>query len=38
LAGMQERAFLLNGELKIDARPNQGTLLSLRIPLPTATT
>jgi PAS domain S-box-containing protein len=32
LVGMQERAILLNGELKIEGIPNVGTTLTLRIP------
>ena len=35
--GMQERAFLLNGELNIDSIPGTGTTLTLRIPLPRLT-
>jgi PAS domain S-box-containing protein len=34
LVGMQERALLLNGELKIEGIPGSGTTLTLRIPLP----
>ncbi|HYL16140.1 MAG TPA: PAS domain S-box protein [Terriglobales bacterium] len=34
LVGMQERALLLNGELKIEGVPGAGTTLTLRIPLP----
>ncbi len=37
LVGMQERALLLNGELKIEGVPGAGTTLALRIPLPTST-
>jgi len=33
LVGMQERALLLNGELKIEGIPGAGTTLTLRIPL-----
>jgi PAS domain S-box-containing protein len=33
LVGMQERALLLDGELKIEAVPGSGTTLTLRIPL-----
>ncbi|HKV25418.1 MAG TPA: PAS domain S-box protein [Candidatus Acidoferrum sp.] len=33
LVGMQERAYLLNGELKIESDPRTGTILTLRIPL-----
>ena len=33
LVGMQERAFLLNGELRIKSVPGGGTTLTLRIPL-----
>jgi len=33
LAGMQERALLLNGELTIEAAPGYGTTVKLRIPL-----
>lgn len=32
LVGMQERAILLNGELKIETIPGAGTTLSLKIP------
>ncbi len=34
LAGMQERAILLNGSLEIHAAPGQGTRVEVRIPLP----
>jgi PAS domain S-box-containing protein len=34
LVGMQERALLLNGELRIAGAPGGGTTLTLRIPLP----
>jgi PAS domain S-box-containing protein len=34
LVGMQERAVVLNGELKIEGVPGAGTSLTLRIPLP----
>src|SRR6267378_2353216 len=34
LVGMQERALLLNGELKIDGVLGSGTTMTLRIPLP----
>lgn len=34
LVGMQERAFLLNGEFKIEGVPFSGTKVTLRIPLP----
>jgi len=37
LVGMQERAHLLNGELKLESVPGAGTSLALRIPLPTST-
>jgi signal transduction histidine kinase len=33
LVGMQERAFLLNGALRIEGIPGAGTTLTLRIPL-----
>ncbi len=33
LVGMQERALLLNGELRIEGVPGGGTTLTLRIPL-----
>jgi len=33
LVGMQERALLLNGELKIEGIPGSGTTMRLRIPL-----
>ena len=36
ITGMRERALLLNGELKIEGRPGQGTSLTLRIPLPSS--
>jgi len=35
LVGMQERALLLNGELKIAGAPGAGTTMTLRIPLST---
>ena len=34
LLGMQERALLINGELKIESVPGVGTTVTLRIPLP----
>jgi PAS domain S-box-containing protein len=34
VVGMQERAFLLNGDLKIEGAPGAGTTLTLTIPLP----
>jgi len=34
LVGMQERALLLNGDLKIAAVPGAGTTMTLTIPLP----
>jgi PAS domain S-box-containing protein len=37
LVGMQERALLLDGELKIEGIPAAGTTLILRIPLPPLT-
>ena len=37
LVGMQERAILLNGELKIQGIPEAGTILILRIPLSRST-
>jgi PAS domain S-box-containing protein len=37
LVGMQERALLLDGELKIEAVPGGGTTLILRMPLPHTT-
>jgi signal transduction histidine kinase len=37
LVGMQERALLLHGELKVEGVPSAGTTLTLRIPLPPAT-
>jgi PAS domain S-box-containing protein len=36
LVGMQERALLLNGELKIEGALGSGTTVTLRIPLPRA--
>lgn len=33
LVGMQERALLLNGELKVEGVPSAGTTMTLRIPL-----
>jgi len=37
LVGMQERAFLLNGELKVEGVPGAGTTIALRIALPPST-
>ena len=37
LVGMQERALLLNGELKVEGVPGAGTTMTLRIPLPPST-
>ena len=37
LVGMQERALLLDGELKLEGVPGAGTTLALRIPLPPST-
>lgn len=37
LVGMQERAHLLNGELKVEGVPGTGTTMTLRIPLPPST-
>ena len=37
LVGMQERALLLNGELKVEGVPGTGTTMTLRIPLPPTT-
>jgi PAS domain S-box-containing protein len=37
LVGMQERALLLSGELKVEGVPGAGTTLILRIPLPPST-
>lgn len=34
LVGMRERALLLGGEIKIEASPGSGTILTLKIPLP----
>jgi PAS domain S-box-containing protein len=34
LVGMQERAVVLNGDLRIEAVPGSGTTVTLRIPLP----
>ena len=36
LVGMQERALLLNGDLRIESVQGAGTTLTLRIPLPTS--
>jgi PAS domain S-box-containing protein len=36
LVGMQERALLLQGELKLEGVPGAGTTMTLRIPLPPA--
>lgn len=36
LVGMQERALLLSGDLKIEGIPGTGTTLTLRIPLPSS--
>jgi PAS domain S-box-containing protein len=37
LVGMQERALLLDGELKVEGVPGTGTTMILRIPLPPST-
>ena len=37
LVGMQERALLLNGELKVEGVPGAGTTVTLRIPLVAST-
>ena len=37
LVGMQERALLLSGELKVEGVPSAGTTMTLRIPLPPST-
>jgi len=37
LVGMQERALLLNGELRVEGVPGAGTTMTLRIPLPSTT-
>jgi len=37
LVGMQERALLLNGELKVEGVPGAGTTIALRIALPPST-
>jgi signal transduction histidine kinase len=34
LLGMQERALMLNGDLKIEGVPGAGTTMTLTIPLP----
>ena len=34
LVGMQERALMLNGDLKIEGAPGAGTTMTLTIPLP----
>lgn len=38
LFGMQERSALFNGKLKIDSMPGRGTSVTVRIPLPPAST
>jgi signal transduction histidine kinase len=38
LLGMQERALLLNGELKLQGAPGAGTSMTLRIPLARSST
>jgi PAS domain S-box-containing protein len=38
LVGMQERALLLNGNLKIEGLPGAGTTMTLTIPLPRSVT
>lgn len=37
LVGMQERALLLHGELRVQGVPGAGTTMTLRIPLPAST-
>jgi PAS domain S-box-containing protein len=37
LVGMRERAFLLNGELKVEGVPGAGTTMTLRMALPPST-
>jgi signal transduction histidine kinase len=37
LVGMQERALLLNGELHVEGVLGEGTIMTLRIPLPPST-
>lgn len=37
LAGLRERAQLLQGEVRVDSRPGQGTTVAARIPLAVAT-
>ena len=36
LAGMQERAMLLDGTVKIESQPGGGTIIDVAIPLPTS--
>ena len=36
LAGMRERALLVNGDLRVESRPEVGTSVRLRVPLPVA--
>jgi two-component system sensor histidine kinase UhpB len=33
LAGMRERALLVNGDLRVESRPHQGTSVLLRVPI-----
>jgi two-component system, NarL family, sensor histidine kinase UhpB len=34
LAGLRERAYLVDGKLTIESSPGQGTAIEVRIPLP----
>lgn len=34
LAGLRERAYLVDGELRIDSSPGRGTMIEVHIPLP----
>ncbi len=36
LAGMRERALLVNGDLRVESRPGDGTRVRLRVPIEVA--